>query len=275
MKQKLLHTFYPKEKVDLKEAFPDGEVNDFTPWLKNYGLEELNETLVMDIEIEGTEVPVGKKSADMVGFDRISGRKVVIENQLDKFDYGHGMKAQTYAAGLDASIIIWIFKEIDEELRATLEWLNDISTEDYSFFGVEFNVWKVGENSTTDFRIRVKPNNWKKSVKSKSKSWTQNPISDELRDKRLRATELLDGETFTWGRSGMSVTIKDDGYYCSENDTTYDSLHRAFTLPYKEALEQSGEELGTKLKVNVWKTLKNADGQTPDQVLDEVEENKS
>ena len=275
MKQKLLHTLYPIEKVDLRNVFPS-EVSDFTPWLtQEENLEMLNETLGLDIEIVATEKGINGKIADMVGVDRKSGRKVVIENQLTKFDDDHLGKALAYRAGIDASIIIWIAKEYSEAHKTALGGLNETSIEGYDYFGVEISALKVGENHTTDFRIRVQPNNWKKSVKSKSKSFTRTPISPELKYKRENATELLDGQTFIWNRSGLSVTIKDGGYYCNENDTTYDSMSEAFRLPYKEVLDQNGEEIGCKLSVNVWKTPKNADGQTPDQALDEVVKNKS
>ena len=70
------------KKVDLREFFKD-ESKDFTPWLaEENNLELLGETLGLDIELEDTEVRIGKFSADIVGLDRSSNRTIIIENQL-------------------------------------------------------------------------------------------------------------------------------------------------------------------------------------------------
>ena len=67
------------QKVELREFFKD-EARDFTPWLaEEENLELLSDTLGIDIELENTEVRIGKFSADIVGLDRSSNRKVIIE----------------------------------------------------------------------------------------------------------------------------------------------------------------------------------------------------
>ena len=69
------------KKVDLREFFKD-EAKDFTPWLaEEENLELLSETLGIYIELEATEVRIGKFSADIVGLDRSSNRKSIRENQ--------------------------------------------------------------------------------------------------------------------------------------------------------------------------------------------------
>ena len=48
------------KKVDLREFFKD-EAKDFTPWLaEENNLELLGETLGIDIELEDTEVRIGR-----------------------------------------------------------------------------------------------------------------------------------------------------------------------------------------------------------------------
>jgi len=40
----------------------------------------------------------------------------------------------TYSAGVNAGIIIWIAKELREEHKRALEWLNENSISEISFF---------------------------------------------------------------------------------------------------------------------------------------------
>ena len=154
-------------KVDLRDFFKD-EAKDFTPWLaEETNLELLGETLGLDIELEDTEVRIGKFSADIVGLDRSSNRTIIIENQLEKTNHDHLGKIITYGGGKDAGIVIWICKKIQQEHRKGLDYLNDISTEDYSFFGIEMELWKIGESEPAPkFNIVVSPNEWSKSVKT-------------------------------------------------------------------------------------------------------------
>ena len=155
------------KKVDLREFFKD-EAKDFTPWLaQEENLELLGETLGLDIELEATEVRIGKFSADIVGIDRSSNRTIIIENQLEKTNHDHLGKIITYGAGKNAGIVIWICKKIQQEHRKGLDYLNDISTEDYSFFGIEMELWKIGESEPAPkFNIVVSPNEWSKQIKT-------------------------------------------------------------------------------------------------------------
>ena len=159
------------EKVELRDFFKD-EAKDFTPWLaEEENLQLLGETLGIDIELEDTEVRIGKFSADIVGIDRSSNRNIIIENQLEKTNHDHLGKIITYGAGKNAGIVIWICKKIQQEHRKGLDYLNDISTENYSFFGIEMELWKIGESEPAPkFNIVVSPNEWSKSVRTSTSS---------------------------------------------------------------------------------------------------------
>ena len=161
------------EKVELRDFFKD-EAKDFTPWLaEEENLQLLGETLGIDIELEDTEVRIGKFSADIVGIDRSSNRNIIIENQLEKTNHDHLGKIITYSGGKDAGIVIWICEKIQQEHRKGLDWLNEISTEDYSFFGIEMELWKIGDSEPAPkFNIVVSPNEWSKSVKVSTSSQT-------------------------------------------------------------------------------------------------------
>jgi len=178
------------EKVGLRDFFKD-EAKDFTPWLtEDKNLELLGETLGLDIELEDTEVKIGKFSADIVALDRNSNRTVIIENQLEKTNHDHLGKIITYSSGKDAGIVIWICVKLQNEHRKGLDWLNDISTEDYSFFGIEMELWKIGESEPAPkFNIVVSPNEWAKQIKTETSSRS---LTDTKILQRQFWTELKD-----------------------------------------------------------------------------------
>jgi hypothetical protein len=81
--------------VRLRDYFRD-EARDFTPWLcKPENLSMLSDTIGMNLEFVGREVPVGPFRADIVAED--DDRRVVIENQLDVTDHRHLGQLLVYA----------------------------------------------------------------------------------------------------------------------------------------------------------------------------------
>ena len=154
------------EKIELRELWK-GEASDFTPWLS---LEEnialLGNTIGVELEIVDQEKSVGMYRADILCKDTLADRYVLIENQLERTDHGHLGQLLTYAAGLDAVTIIWIAKTFSEEHRAAIDWLNNISDEKFNFFGIEIEVYKIGESVPAPFfQIIAKPNDWSKSLR--------------------------------------------------------------------------------------------------------------
>ena len=150
-------------------------------------LELLGDTLGLDIELEDIEVRIGKFSADIVALDRSSNRNIIIENQLEKTNHDHLGKIITYGAGKNAGIVIWICKKIQQEHRKGLDYLNDISIEDYSFFGIEMELWKIGDSEPAPkFNIVVSPNEWSKTVKTLTSS-----------NKNISGTKMLQKEFWT------------------------------------------------------------------------------
>lgn len=61
---------------------------------------------------------------------------------------------------------MWIAEKFHEEHRAALDWLNEITDDSVDFFGVEIEVYRIGDSDPAPmFNIVSKPNNWSKSVK--------------------------------------------------------------------------------------------------------------
>lgn len=147
--------------VELQELWAD-EAKNFTPWLsKRESLELLSSTLGMELELEGTEVPVGPYRADIVAQDISSDTKVIIENQLGKTDHEHLGKVLTYASGLEAKIFIWIAREFTAEHRQALDFINENAAPDLQCFGVEIQLWSIdGSRPAPVFRIVSSPNEY-------------------------------------------------------------------------------------------------------------------
>jgi hypothetical protein len=152
-------------KEDLRTCWGD-EARDFTPWLaQEENLALLGDALNLDLELEGIEQGVGPYRADMVCRDTASESLVLVENQLDDTDHRHLGQIFTYGAGLDAVTIVWIAARFTDEHRAALDWLNEITNKEVNFFGLEIELWRIGDSPLAPkFNIVSKPNEWTKSI---------------------------------------------------------------------------------------------------------------
>ena len=152
-------------KVPLRD-FWEGEASDFTPWLadeENIGL--LGETIGVELEVEAQERSVGPFRADILCKDTVTDSWVLIENQLERTNHTHLGQLLTYAAGLDAVTVVWIAERFTEEHRAALDWLNEITDEGFSFFGLEIELWRIGDSPMAPkFNVVSHPNDWTKTV---------------------------------------------------------------------------------------------------------------
>jgi len=158
-------------KVDLREIWKNEEY-DFSKWLAgDENLALLSDEIGIAISLPEKEALVGKYSVDILAEEEGTGRKIVIENQLEKTNHDHLGKIITYAAGHDASIVIWIFKDITEEHRSAIDWLNENTGEDRLFFAIKIEGWRIDDsNPAPKFQVICKPNEWAKVVKHSSES---------------------------------------------------------------------------------------------------------
>ena len=151
------------KKVDVRHIWQT-EAQHFTPWLAQ-NLDILAETLDMELEIEAQEKNVGPFRADILCRDTLDKSWVLIENQLERTDHLHLGQLLTYASGLKAVTIIWISTHFTEEHRSAIDWLNNITDDQFKFFGLEVELWQIGDSPVAPkFNIVSKPNDWSRSV---------------------------------------------------------------------------------------------------------------
>lgn len=152
---------------DLRTVWPH-EANDFTKWLaEDANLEELGKTVGIDIDLEERESSVGSFSVDLYATESGSGRKIIIENQLEETNHDHLGKLITYASGKGAEVVIWIVKRARDEHRQAIEWLNQHTDSNIGFFLVEIELWQINDSLLAPkFNVVEKPNDWAKTMKS-------------------------------------------------------------------------------------------------------------
>jgi hypothetical protein len=153
------------EKKELRSVWTN-ESGEFTPWLgQPENLKLLGEAIGIDLELEAQEKEVGPFRADLLCKDTATDNWVLVENQLTKTDHSHLGQILTYAAGLEAVSIVWIAEHFTEEHRATLDWLNERTDEKINLFGLEIELWRIGDSSIAPkFNIISKPNDWTRTI---------------------------------------------------------------------------------------------------------------
>lgn len=144
------------------------EALDFTPWVRA-NIDALSEALGLELELPESEVPVGDFSCDVVAQEVGTGHRVIIENQLEPTDHGHLGQLLTYAAGLDARVIVWIAPQYRPEHRQAIDWLNANTGEELVFFGVEVELLRIDNSPyAPHFKVVSLPNDWQKAVKRRN-----------------------------------------------------------------------------------------------------------
>lgn len=154
------------KKVDLRDVWPH-EALDFTKWLSEEpNLAILSSAVGIELELIETESSVGSFNVDIYAQEAGTGRKVIIENQLEDTNYDHLGKVITYAAGKGAEVVVWVVARARDEHRQAIEWLNQHTDSDFGFFLVEIELWSIGDSLPAPrFNVVEQPNEWTKAIK--------------------------------------------------------------------------------------------------------------
>ena len=155
------------EKLDDLRTIWKHEAHDFSKWLaQEENLALLSKAIGIDMVLKETESSVGSFSVDLFASEEGTGRKIIIENQLEDTDHDHLGKIITYASGKGAEVIVWIVKRARDEHRQAVEWLNQHTDENIGFFLVEIELWRINDSlPAPKFTIIEKPNDWAKTMK--------------------------------------------------------------------------------------------------------------
>lgn len=185
------------EKVNLRTAWPN-EATNFTPWLaEKHNLDLLAETIGIPLQLEITEKSVGAFSADILAKEPDTERWALIENQITQTDHTHLGQLLTYAAGLKAKTIIWLAEKFREEHRAAIDFLNRVTTEDFAFFAVEVELYKIGDSALApEFSLVAKPNDWSKHTQAVKQATNADQETQRLWKEYWTALIAASGQKF-------------------------------------------------------------------------------
>jgi hypothetical protein len=203
------------EFVPIRQLFKD-EAQQFTTWLEQH-LEVLSERLGIELNPVQREKAVGDFNVDLLCEDS-AGHAVIIENQLEKTNHDHLGKLLTYLVNLDARAAIWITGEPRPEHQKVIDWLNENTAADLSFYLVKVEAGRIGQSPPAPlFTILAGPNEQTKELGEKKKEWADRHVRrmefwKGLLDKSKEKTKLFANISPTrnqWlgtgaGRSGIS-----------------------------------------------------------------------
>ncbi|MDP6125534.1 MAG: DUF4268 domain-containing protein [Candidatus Latescibacteria bacterium] len=127
----------------------------------------LGRTIGLELETVAQEKDVGPFRADTLCRDTATDDWVLLENQLERTDHTHLGQLLTYAAGLNAVTIVWVAQRFTDEHKAALDWLNEMTTIDVNFFGLEIELWRIGKSAIAPkLNVASAPNDWTRNVTS-------------------------------------------------------------------------------------------------------------
>jgi len=264
------------KRVPLRELWRK-EDKDFTKWLEEH-IDFLNDAIGFDISIESREEKVGPFKVDLYSEDSF-GNKVIIENQLEKSDHNHLGQLITYLTNLGANIAIWIVKEPCEEHIKAIDWLNEVSPDDISFYLIKLEAIRIGDTSPAGplFTVIKRPTTEKKQIGLEKKEYAQRHVLREkywtqLLGEIIKKSPLfanISPSTDNWigigmGRGGFNLNLVISKKYAraeiyinrgemEENKKAFDSL---YALKSEIEKEFNGKLTWERMEDNVTSRIK-------------------
>lgn len=198
------------EPVLLREVWPKEE-KDFTPWLEK-NIDVLTDALgIGSLSIVERESKMGSFEVDVLAEDSNS-EKVIIENQFGKSDHDHLGKILTYLTGFEAKTAIWICEDPRPEHAKTINWLNETTPQDVSFYLVRLDAFKIGKsNPAPHFSIIASPSPMLKGIKGTIKELAERHLKrqqfwtgllDKVNSKNIQLFANIKPSKETWIQTG-------------------------------------------------------------------------
>lgn len=202
-------------KTPLREIWKN-EARDFTSWLAE-NIDTLNEVLDTNFSVIEREKKVGDFSLDLVVEDA-DGQLTIIENQLEKTDHDHLGKVLTYLTNLDAKNAVWISSNPREEHVKVINWLNENTPDDVSFYLIKIEAVRIGQSDHAPlFSIVAEPTDVAKEIGKEKKEYAERhhlrkEFWQQLLEKAKSRTRLHSNcspSIYNWissgsGRSGLT-----------------------------------------------------------------------
>lgn len=231
-------------EVNIKDLWKH-EQYDFSEWLaKEENITLIDDIIGLTLVDVMKEVYVGAYRCDIVATDETTGDKVIIENQLEASDHDHLGKVIAYASGLGAKVAVWIVRHAREEHRSAIEWLNNNTNDDLSFFLLELHAYKIGDsNPAPKFEIVEKPNGFIKASKKQKASGDIGKAEAE----RLEFWQTFNDIVIRNGKPFNTRKATTDHWYDVAIGTS--EAHISITLVNKESV------IGVELYINDNKAL--------------------
>jgi hypothetical protein len=206
------------EMLPIRQVFPK-EAQHFTTWFEAH-IEVLAERVGIPLTVIQREKEVGEFNVDLLCEDG-EGKPVIIENQVERTDHDHLGKLLTYLVNLDASTAIWVTSEPRAEHQKVVDWLNESTPADVSFFLVKVEAVKIGDSPFAPlFTIQAAPDKQTKEVGEKKKEWAErhmqryefwSALLEKSREKTRLFSNISPGR-YHWlgtgaGKSGLSFNL--------------------------------------------------------------------
>ena len=148
--------------VNIREIWKH-EAADFTTWLAA-NINYINDKLGFTLNVLETEKQIGSFNVDIYCEDE-QGNSVIIENQLERTDHSHLGQILTYAVGVDAKTVIWISPDPRIEHVEVIEWLNEVTPVDMSWYILKIEAVKIGDSPVAPlFSIVAGPSQERKAT---------------------------------------------------------------------------------------------------------------
>lgn len=151
-------------RIDLRSVWKS-DAFDFAPWVAQ-NIDLIGEALGVDLEVVGHRPGLGETSVDVLARDRTRDRRVLIESRLEETDHAHLGQLITHAASLQAGVVVWVSRELRDEHRRAIAWLNRGDSGATEYFGIVVELLQIDNSRPApNLRVVASPANWTRSVR--------------------------------------------------------------------------------------------------------------